>query len=57
MALIVMKKPCPKSKREIEQLKTFKNYAYKALSLGATINDIKRIYKVNTGETTRRVST
>lgn len=46
-ALLISKKPCPKTKKDIENLKTYKLYALKALELGATISDIKDLYNQN----------
>lgn len=46
-ALLITKKPCPKTKKDIETLKTYKLYAQKALELGATISDIKNLYNQN----------
>lgn len=46
-ALLITKKPCPKSKKEVETLKTYKLYAQKAFELGAKISDIKELYNQN----------
>ena len=46
-ALLISKKQCPKSIKDIETIKTFKLYAQKALELGATINDIQELYNQN----------
>ena len=43
-ALLINKKPCPKTKKDIETLKTYKLYGLKALELGAKISDIKELY-------------
>ena len=46
-ALIIMRKPCPQSKEDIEKLKTYKEYGLKALKYGATIEEIKTLYDAN----------
>lgn len=48
-ALLIMKKPCPKTEADIENIKTFKYVAQQALSLGVTIQDIQKLYKENGG--------
>ena len=53
-ALLIMKKPCPKNKKEIETLKTFKLFAQKALDLGASITDIKELYNQNNNVVTTK---
>ncbi|WQJ53378.1 MAG: hypothetical protein [Wendovervirus sonii] len=49
VALIVMKKQCPTNENDIETIGTFKNYAFKALEMGATLKEIQRIYNINMG--------
>lgn len=49
-ALLIMKKPCPKSEEDIEDIKTFKLIGQKYLELGGTIADIKRLYNENSGD-------
>jgi hypothetical protein len=49
-ALLIMKKPCPKSETDIEKNKTLKLFAQKALQLGATFEDIQNLYDVNKGK-------
>lgn len=51
-ALLIMRKPCPKNEKDIEDLKTLKLFAEKALELGATINDIQNLYDINAGNKT-----
>ena len=46
-ALLIMKKPCPETVQDVEQLKTFKLVAKKAFQMGATIEDIQNLYKQN----------
>ena len=46
-ALLITKKQCPKSQKDIENLKTYKLYALKALENGASISDIKDLYNQN----------
>ena len=48
-ALLIMKKPCPETEKDIESLKTFKLFGQKYLSLNGTINDIKKLYIENGG--------
>lgn len=48
-ALIIMKKPCPHTEDDIAAIKSFQNYAYVALNLGATMDDIKNAYDINIG--------
>lgn len=48
-ALLITKKPCPKSEKDIETNKTLKLFAQKALQLGATLEDIQNLYDVNSG--------
>lgn len=48
-ALLIMKKSCPETKQDIESLKTFKLFGQKYLSLGGTIEDIKKLYLENGG--------
>lgn len=48
-ALLIMKKPCPASIQDIEKIKTFKLFALKALDLGATFDDIRNLYDINSG--------
>ena len=49
IGLIILKKPCPKSIRDIEKLKSFKLLGQRAIELGATIDEIKDLYNVNSG--------
>lgn len=49
-ALLVMNKPCPKTEKDIDKLKTFKLIGHRAIELGATIDDIKKLYNVNSGK-------
>ena len=44
-----MKKPCPQTVNEIDELKTFKLVAKKAFQLGATLEDIQKLYGENSG--------
>lgn len=48
-ALLIMKKPCPQTIQEVNELKTFKLVAKRAFELGATIEDIQNLYAQNTG--------
>ena len=48
-ALLIMKKPCPQTVNEIDELKTFKLVAKKAFQLGATLEDIQKLYGENSG--------
>ena len=48
-ALLIMKKSCPETIQDIETLKTFKLFGQKYLSLGGTIEDIKKLYLENGG--------
>lgn len=48
-ALLIMKKPCPQTVNEIAELKTFKLVAKKAFQLGATLEDIQKLYAQNSG--------
>lgn len=48
-ALLIMKKPCPQTVEEIAELKTFKLVAKKAFQLGATLEDIQKLYAQNSG--------
>lgn len=51
-ALLITKKPCPKNRKQIETLKTYKLYALKALELGALFTDIKDLYNQNVSSLT-----
>lgn len=55
-ALLVMKKPCPQTEDDIEDLKTFKLFAKKALELGATMEDIQNLYNENSGGSTTPIT-
>ena len=48
-ALLIMKKPCPKTEQDIESIKTFKLFGQKFISLNGTIDDIKKLYIENGG--------
>lgn len=47
--MIILKKPCPKSIRDIEKIKSFKLIGQRAIELGATIDEIKELYNINSG--------
>lgn len=49
IGLIILKKPCPKSIRDIEKIKSFKLIGQRAIELGATIDEIKELYDINSG--------
>ncbi len=49
VGLIILKKPCPKSVNDIEKLKSFKLLGLRAIELGATIDEIKELYNINSG--------
>ena len=55
-ALLISKKQCPKTKKDIETLKTYKLYAQKALELGASISDIKELYDQNNNQLKTQVN-
>lgn len=46
-----MKKPCPNSIEEINDLKTFKLYGKRIMELGGTIEEIQYLYNKNSGIT------
>ena len=48
-ALLIMKKPCPETKEEIEKIKTFKLFGLKYLKQGGTIDNIKNLFVKNGG--------
>ncbi len=48
-ALIIMKKPCPKSERDIDKIKVFKLFGHRILDLGGTIEEIQQLYNINMG--------
>lgn len=50
-ALIIMRKPCPKTEDDIDTLKTFKLVAKRYLQLGGTLQEIQDLYNKNTGKT------
>ena len=49
-ALIIMRKPCPQSEDDIDDIKTFKLVGHKYLELGGTIEEIQALYNKNTGK-------
>ena len=49
-ALLIMKKQCPESEQDIEDIKTFKLVGKRLLELGCTIDDIKQEYINNGGK-------
>lgn len=53
VGLIILKKPCPKSVNDIEKLKSFKLLGLRAIELGATIDEIKELYNINSGTSTQ----
>ena len=55
-ALLITKKPCPKTKKDIETLKTYKLYGLKALELGAKISDIKELYNQNSNQLKKQIN-
>lgn len=54
-ALIIMKKPCPKSERDIDKIKVFKLFGHRILELGGTIEEIQQLYNINMGITSKPV--
>jgi len=48
-ALVLKGKPEPKTRADIEEIGSFKLYAYRALELGATMEDIIHAYRINAG--------
>lgn len=49
-ALIIMRKPCPKSVEDIDTIKTFKNIGHSfIIAHGGTIKEIQDLYNINTG--------
>ena len=40
-ALIIMKKPCPKTKRDMDKIKVFDLFGHRILDLGGTISEIQ----------------
>ena len=49
IGLIILKKPCPKNIKDIEKIKSFKLIGQRAIELGATIDEIKELYNINSG--------
>lgn len=49
-ALLIMKKQCPESEKDIEDIKTFKLVGKRLLQLGCTIDEIKQEYINNGGK-------
>lgn len=50
IGLIILKKPCPKNIKDIEKIKSFKLIGQRAIELGATIDEIKELYNINSGK-------
>lgn len=48
-ALIIMKKPCPKTEKDMDKIKVFNLFGHKILELGGTIQEIQELYNVNMG--------
>ena len=48
--MIILKKPCPKNIKDIEKIKSFKLIGQRAIELGATIDEIKELYNINSGK-------
>ncbi len=55
-ALIIMKKPCPKSERDIDKIKVFKLFGHRILDLGGTIEEIQQLYNINMGISAEPIS-
>lgn len=49
-ALLIMKKPCPTSEQDMDDIKTFKLVGKKLLQLGCTIEEIQNEYVANGGK-------
>ena len=49
-ALLIMKKQCPESEQDIDDIKTFKFVGKRLLQLGCTIDEIKQEYINNGGK-------
>lgn len=50
-ALIIMKKPCPKTERDMDKIKVFNLFGHRILELGGTISEIQDLYNINMGIT------
>lgn len=46
-ALLIMKKPCPKTEKDFESIKTFKLFGKRILEVGGTISEIQARYNDN----------
>lgn len=55
-ALIIMRKPCPQTEDDIDDIKTFKLVGHKYLELGGTIEEIQDLYNKNTGKSSTAVT-
>lgn len=55
-ALIIMRKPCPQTEDDIDDIKTFKLVGHKYLELGGTIEEIQDLYNKNTGKSSTVVT-
>ena len=48
-ALLIMKKPCPTTIKDIDKIKTFKLVGQQYIQNGGTIEDIQKLYNENSG--------
>jgi len=46
-----MKKPCPKTERDMDKIKVFSLFGHRILELGGTISEIQDLYNINMGIT------
>ena len=55
-ALIIMKKPCPKTEKDIDKIKVFSLFGHRILELGGTLSEIQELYNTNIGITSNTKS-
>lgn len=56
-ALIIMRKPCPETEDDIDNLKTFKLIGKRYLQLGGTLQEIQDLYDKNIGKSISSTNT